>query len=212
MRVYGAQIRINHVLCFQTNRTFSWLFWSPAGLRRAARGTRICEICLLHGILGCLSGHKWVIMVVVLLMAWHLFCARASTPSWWHGPISACQGSKYPKCLTCRTFKIPHFLKIRLHVIKLENLQTYTISTSNFICPRPLVMEYVSPCNVIPMVRYQLHSIPHELHEIIKEVGICFIEGWHPILLLLGSLWYDTDVLLSFTGLIIAKWDKIMIS
>ena len=29
----------------QKNGTFSSLFWSPAGSRRAARGARICEIC-----------------------------------------------------------------------------------------------------------------------------------------------------------------------
>ena len=46
MRVDGAWIRMYYVLCSKTYGTFSCLFWSPVGSRRAARGTAICEICL----------------------------------------------------------------------------------------------------------------------------------------------------------------------
>ena len=47
MRVYGAWIIIYYVSCSKTYGTFSSLFWCPAGSRRAARGARTCENCLL---------------------------------------------------------------------------------------------------------------------------------------------------------------------
>ena len=47
VRVCGAWIKIYYILCSKTYNTFSGLFWSPIGSRRAARGTRICETHLL---------------------------------------------------------------------------------------------------------------------------------------------------------------------
>ena len=43
MRLYGAWIRVYHVLYSKSYCTFSGLFWSPAGSRQATRCARLCE-------------------------------------------------------------------------------------------------------------------------------------------------------------------------
>ena len=48
VRVCGARIRVYYVLCSKIYRTLGSLFLTPAGSRRAAWGTRICEIRLSY--------------------------------------------------------------------------------------------------------------------------------------------------------------------
>ena len=49
VQLYGAWIRINYVLRLETYSIFGGsLFWAIADSRRAARGTCICETCLLY--------------------------------------------------------------------------------------------------------------------------------------------------------------------
>ena len=43
VRVYGAWITMNYILCSENYSIFGGLFWSAAGSRRAAKGIRICE-------------------------------------------------------------------------------------------------------------------------------------------------------------------------
>ena len=43
VQVYVAWIGIYYALCSKTYNTFGGLFYSPAGSRKATRGTRICE-------------------------------------------------------------------------------------------------------------------------------------------------------------------------
>ena len=53
IRVYGAWIRIYHVLCPKTYDTFGGLFWFPTDLRQANISVRICETRLfLHNMHG----------------------------------------------------------------------------------------------------------------------------------------------------------------
>ena len=44
MPVYGACIRIYHVLCIKKSGTFGGLLWSPAGSRQAARGPAFVKL------------------------------------------------------------------------------------------------------------------------------------------------------------------------
>ena len=48
VQVCRAWIRIYYVLCSKTYSTFGGLFWNPAGLQWAPRGTSICETHLLR--------------------------------------------------------------------------------------------------------------------------------------------------------------------
>ena len=43
MRVFGAWVRINYVLCLEHIVNVVALYWSRAGSQRVTRGARICE-------------------------------------------------------------------------------------------------------------------------------------------------------------------------